>query len=76
MVVRVIGFSSGGYKNQKDVCLRISILKENYWILRIVVISGELLKIGHHFSKKENDLEIGIIKKCQYISNNVMKKDE
>ena len=45
MAIRVIEFSSGGYKIRKKFGLRINILKENYWILRIGLV-GRCQKLG------------------------------
>ena len=44
-------------QNWKDFCLRKLLNFENW-------VNGEVLKIGHHFSK-ESDLKIDAIKKCQ-----------
>ena len=39
MAIRVVVFSRVGYKiHKKEVCLKINIPKENYWILRIGVV--------------------------------------
>ena len=62
MAIRVVEFSNRGYKIRK-------ILPKNQHTQRKLLnfenwVNGEVLKIGHHFSK-ESDLKIDAIKKCQ-----------
>ena len=57
MEVQGVEFSSGGYEIRKKKCLRINMLKGNYWILRIGLV-GRCLKLGI-------SLEITVIKKIE-----------
>ena len=54
MAIRVVEFSSR--ENWKDTQRKL--LNFENWV------NGDVLKIGHHFSK-ESDLKIDAIKKCQ-----------
>ena len=60
MVIWVVEFSSGEYKRSlpKNQHTQRKILNFENWL------NGEVLKIGHHFSK-ESDLKNDAIKKCQ-----------
>ena len=62
MAVRVVEFSKGGTKVKrflpKNQHTQKKLLNFENWV------NGEVLEIGHHFSK-ESDLKIDGIKKCQ-----------
>ena len=58
MAIRVVEFSNGRYKIRKNQHTQRKLLNFENWV------NGEVLKIGHHFSK-ESDLKIDAIKKCQ-----------
>ena len=62
MAIRVVEFSSGGTKLER-------FLPENQHTQRKLLnfenwVNGEVSKIGHHF-RKQSDLKIDAIKKCQ-----------
>jgi hypothetical protein len=63
MAIRVVEDSSRGYKIRKifhkNQHTQRKLLNFEFWI------NGELSKIGHHFSNK-NNLKNDFIKKCQY----------
>ena len=62
MAIRVVKFSSGGYKLErflpKNQHTQRKLLNFENWV------NGEVSKIGHHYSKY-SDLKIDVIKKCQ-----------
>ena len=62
MAIRVVEFSNGGTKLErflpKNQHTQRKLLNFENWV------SGEVSKIGHHFSK-QSDLKIDVIKKCQ-----------
>ena len=62
LAVRVVEFSNGGIELErflpKNQHTQRKLLNFENWV------NGEVLKIGHHFSK-ESDLKIDAIKKCQ-----------
>ena len=53
-----------GVQHWKDFCLRFNMLTQRKLLNFENWVNGEVLKIGHHFSK-ESDLKIDAIKKCQ-----------
>ena len=62
MAIRVVEFSNGGTKLErflpKNQHTQRKLFNFENWV------SGEVSKIGHHFSK-QSDLKIYFIKKCQ-----------
>ena len=62
MAIRIVEFSKGGTKLErflpKNQHTQRKLLNFENWV------SGEVSKIGHHFSK-QSDLKIDVIKKCQ-----------
>ena len=62
MAIRVVEFSNRGTKLErflpKNQHTQKKLLNFENWV------SGEVSKIGHHFSK-QSDLKIDVIKKCQ-----------
>ena len=58
MAIRVVEFSSGGYKIAKNQHTQRELLNFEFWI------NGELSKIEHHASNKGKYSKIDFIKKC------------
>ena len=61
MAIQVVEFSNGGVKNSKDFCLRINMLKGNYWILRIGLMG--------RCQKHQNLTKIWLSKTIFYVKN-------
>ena len=57
MAIPVVEFSREGYKIRKVLSLKSTVVKLNYWILRIGVVAS-CQKLGII-------LEIDVVKKCQ-----------